>query len=168
MGLMRVMKNESLASGVYGLEISASPELLSASPGSFIHIAVDGVFLRRPFGIHAADAKKGTITIAYAVRGKGTQVLTRVCPGAEIDVLGPLGKGFRLPQGAEHILLIGGGMGAAPLLHAAQSLNRKASCDIALGFASAENAFSIDRFKAYCQTLRVATEDGSLGEKGSV
>ena len=169
MGLLRVIKNEPVAAGVYGLEISALPELLSAAPGSFVHIAVGGgVFLRRPFGVHHADTGKGTVTIAYAVRGKGTEELSRVCAGTRLDVLGPLGQGFWLPQGAEHILLIGGGLGAAPLLHAAQSVSSQASCDIALGFAGEKNAFSLDRFQENCNTLQVMTEDGSLGIQGSV
>lgn len=169
MGLLRVIKNEPIASGVFGLEIAATPELMSAAPGSFVHIAVgSGVFLRRPFGLHDTDAGRETVTVAYAVRGKGTKELSRACSGTELDVLGPLGKGFSLPEGSEHILLIGGGMGAAPLLHAAQSVKGRASCDIALGFASAGAAFSLDRFAQYGKTLRVATEDGSLGTPGNV
>lgn len=167
MGLMRVLKNRQVANGVFELELSAPPEVLCAASGTFLHIAVDGVFLRRPFSIHRTDPEKKTAAVACAVRGEGTRLLGETEAGTDLDVLGPLGNGFALPDGAGRVLLIGGGMGAAPLLHAAQWLNGRAACDAVLGFASEKNAFALDRFGACCESLRVATDDGSLGETGS-
>lgn len=165
---LKAVRNQSVADGVFALELSAPQPLLSAAPGQFVHARVDGFLLRRPFGVHSVDVEKGTITVAYAVRGKGTRALSRLKPGAALDVLGPLGRGFRLPEGAQHVLLVGGGMGAAPLLHAAQWLKGRASCDIALGFAGKGQAFSLDAYARACRELHIATDDGSIGLTGSV
>jgi dihydroorotate dehydrogenase electron transfer subunit len=165
---LKAVRNQSVADGVFTMELSAPQPLLSAAPGQFVYARVDGFLLRRPFGIHSVDAEKGTITVAYAVRGKGTHALSRLKPGAALDVLGPLGHGFRLPEGAQHVLLVGGGMGAAPLLHAAQWLKGRASCDIALGFAGKGQAFSLDAFARACRELHIAADDGSMGLTGSV
>lgn len=165
---LTVVRNEAVADGVFALELSAPQTLLSAAPGQFVHVRMDGFLLRRPLGIHAMDAQNGTMTVAYAVRGKGTRALSEVRPGAALDVLGPLGHGFRLPEGAEHVLLVGGGMGAAPLLHAAQWLKGRASCDVALGFAGKAQTFSLEEFAHACRELHIATDDGSLGLTGGV
>jgi len=168
MGLMRVVRNRPLSDGVFELELSAPPEVLGAAPGTFLHVAVGGgVFLRRPFSIHRTDPQDGTAAVAYAVRGEGTRVLSQTKPDTVLDVLGPLGSGYSLPEGARRVLLVGGGMGAAPLLHAAQFLKGRAGCDAVLGFASASYAFALDRFEACCRSLRAVTDDGSLGVKCS-
>jgi len=167
MSLMRIVQNRQVASGVFELEMAAPPEVLQAAPGTFLHIAVDGVFLRRPFSIHYTDPGKKTAAVAYAVRGEGTRRLSETKAGTKLDVLGPLGNGFGLPDGAGRVLLIGGGMGAAPLLQASRFLKGRAVCDAALGFASAPFAFSLERYEACCRSLHVATDDGSLGEAGN-
>ncbi len=163
-----VVSNEVVANGVNKICFEATDQLLNAKPGSFVHVAIDGVFLRRPFGVHSVDVENSTFSIAFAVKGKGTQALAKVEPNQKLDVLGPLGNGFSLPDNAKGILLIAGGLGIAPILHSVRWASKKVKCDVLLGFASKTHAFAIDELNACCKNVGVATDDGTLGGKGSV
>ena len=90
-------------------------------------------------------------------------------PGETVDLMGPLGKGFHLPDGRENCLLIGGGVGLAPLWGLADRLSRKGSRIFALlGFRSSDVVFGVDVFRGYGAEVTVATDDGSYGVKGFV
>ena len=150
------------------------PEL--TRPGHFLAVQVGGpesaMLLRRAFAIY--DVKErgvygGTVEFVFSVHGKGTAWLSARRPGDRIDVVGPLGKPFRLPKDPVTATLVGGGYGTAPLLPLAHAL-RERGCrvDFVLGAGSADRLFGQLDAKRIGQTLAVTTDDGSVGERGRV
>jgi len=130
------------------------------------------MLLRRAFAIY--DVKErgvygGTVTFVFAVHGKGTAWLSRQRAGDRLDVVGPLGKPFRLPKDPVTATLVGGGYGTAPLLPLAVAL-RERGCrvDFVLGAGSADRLFGTLDAKRIGQTLAITTDDGSVGVRGRV
>lgn len=157
-----------------------SPELAAcAKPGQFVHVLCGSLYdplLRRPFSIHDADADSGLISLLYEVRGRGTALLAEKLPGEILDVLGPLGNGFVLPEsGDQPVLLVGGGMGVAPLKFLSRAIIGSIGADCLsfnFGARTAEMHVCLEDFRCACpdaeSRLSIATDDGSLGEHGFV
>ena len=140
---------------------------LSVRAGQFIDIAIPGFFLRRPISV--CDARGDNLVLYYKVVGAGTQVLSTLPVGTELDTLTGLGNGFRPHACCKTALLVGGGLGAAPLYLLTRellALNRKVS--VVLGFNSAEEIVLADEFRAMGIEPIIATMDGSAGVKGFV
>ena len=141
-------------------------------PGQFAELRVDNtpsVVLRRPISVHSFDAEKNEIGFLVQVVGDGTRWLASLKEGDKVNTLMPLGNGFTMPEkSGERYLLVGGGVGSAPLYYLAQELKNK-GCDFAL-LIGARSAMDLYRRDAYEALGRVeyTTEDGSLGEKGYV
>ena len=138
-------------------------------PGQFVNIELEGLYLRRPISICDWDDK--TITIIYKVVGKGTEQMSQMQPGVELDVLTGLGNGFNPEPAVENAksLLVGGGVGVPPLYHLAKVLlaaGRKVS--VVLGFNTADEVFYAEEFRALGADVYVSTADGSMGVKGFV
>lgn len=154
-----VVRSFALTDKIHSLTLELPGE---ASPGQFLHVACgDGLLLRRPISI--CDAGDGAMRIVFEVKGEGTRRLTAAKEGDVLDVLGPLGHGFEAPEKGR-VLLVGGGLGAAPMLLAA----KKFDCDAALGFPTAERVMLLDEFAPRVGRLDVATDDGTYGKKGFV
>jgi dihydroorotate dehydrogenase electron transfer subunit len=165
-----VVANERLAEGV-GLLTLAAPEIRSrVAPGQFVHLRISGTgpqILRRPFSVHATT--HDGIRILYQVVGAGTRELAGKRPGDEMDALGPLGTGFRVPEGAAHALIVAGGLGVAPLALLATSLaERGVAVTGCVGAPTAERLLALDILGDSCRELLIATDDGSRGERGFV
>jgi dihydroorotate dehydrogenase electron transfer subunit len=150
------------------------PEL--TRPGHFLAVQVGGpdssMLLRRAFAIY--DVKErgvygGTVDVVFAVHGKGTAWLAGRRPQDKLDVVGPLGKPFRLPTSPVNVTLVGGGYGSAPLLPLASAL-RERGCrvDIVLGAGSSDRLFGFLEAKRMADSIAVTTDDGSMGERGRV
>lgn len=167
---VRLVANERLAEGV-GLAVFDSPRVAaSVAPGQFVHlrIAVGTDFiLRRPFSVHrAAD---GRIEILYQVLGRGTRELASAERGAEMDVIGPLGSGWRIPPGAAHALIVAGGLGAAPMGMLVERLAADGiAVTVAQGAPTAERLVARELFDAHARRMALATDDGSAGHHGYV
>lgn len=144
-----------------------------AKPGQFLMIRIEGVskdpLIRRPFSIHGI-AEGNTILILYQIVGKVTSLLSLVRKNEHVSVIGPLGKGFRLPGSKGRAILVAGGMGLAPLFFLAQALPTEArhSAKMMLGFSTSPEVILIDRIKDLGLDLSLATEDGSMGFMGTV
>jgi len=128
--------------------------------------------LRRAFSIHhVADrgVYGGTVEFVFAVHGKGTAWLAGRRAHDPIDVVGPLGRPFKLPAQPAHCVLVGGGYGAAPLFMLADEL-RKRGCrvDFVLGAANADRLFGALDAKRMAASVAFTTDDGSYGERGRV
>ena len=145
-------------------------------PGHFVAVQIGGpesaMLLRRAFAIY--DVKErgvygGTVEFVFAVNGKGTAWLATRRPHDPIDVVGPLGKPFRLPTHPVNATLVGGGYGSAPLLPLANAL-RERGCrvDFVLGAGSADRLFGQLDAKRMGDSLEVTTDDGSFGRRGRV
>jgi dihydroorotate dehydrogenase electron transfer subunit len=145
-------------------------------PGHFVALQVGGgessMLLRRAFAIY--DVKErgvygGTVEFIFSVHGKGTAWLAARRPQDKLDVVGPLGRPFRLPQGRVNATLVGGGYGSAPLLPLARALrDRGCRVDFVLGAASIDRLFGQLDAKRMSSSIAVTTDDGSMGEQGRV
>ncbi len=158
-----VISNEPLISAVWKMVLLAPEISAIAKPGQFVGVLCpDGkTFLRRPFGIADADPAEGTITIIYRLVGKGTENLKTLEAGAVISVQGPLGNGFPIREGKG--LLVGGGVGVAPLIFLAKRLE---SPVVLIGGKNADELFWEKLLKKYADSIYATTDDGSKGIKG--
>lgn len=167
-----VVHQEDLGAGVYYLVLEAPAAAAAAVPGQFLHVRVGEGYdplLRRPFSLHEVDRLSGTVGLLYKVRGRGTAWLSARRPGDLLDVLGPLGSGFPPPPGTGSCVLVGGGLGTAPLFFLAAELRRKGWKIVFLaGAASAAGLYRLEVLETLGLELAVATEDGSRGYRGLV
>jgi dihydroorotate dehydrogenase electron transfer subunit len=162
--------------GAYRSITLVAPDIADeARPGQFVEIAVPRgreMVLRRPFSIHQASRKggwAGTLEIAFAPVGPGTRWLTEVDAHDFLDVVGPLGRAFPYPKDPTNCLLVGGGYGAAVLYFLAQELRgRGKRVDMIVGARDQERVFKAVEAKRVSVQVTVTTEDGSLGERGTV
>lgn len=143
------------------------PECL---PGQFVQLAVEGehkVMLRRPISINWCDVEANRLDVLIHLVGPGTTALSRLREGETVSTLFPLGNGFTLHNGGD-ILLVGGGVGTAPMLQYGKVLREMgARPHFLLGGRSAKDLLQLDRFKALGE-VSVTTEDATLGERGFV
>lgn len=154
------------------LTLDAPRELLDCRPGQFFQILCpvteqDQPFLRRPMSIYDYDADVGHLRFLYKVAGAGTRGLATLTPGDELNVLGPLGQGFSMPDEWRKLLLVARGVGLAtlaPLARQAQQLGRSliAICSV----RAPEYAMSVDLFRSFGAEVMVVTDnDGSSAPK---
>lgn len=168
---LKVLENKRLNKDFFILELTGENKIPELRPGQFAQVRVDGsteTFLRRPISIHDVDIENNTFKLLIQIAGKGTETLSRLKYGDILNLVYPLGNSFSLPAKDEHVLLVGGGCGIAPLLFLAKYLKSNGCVpDILLGF---RNMDRIIEFEEYSKTgnVFVTTEDGSMGEKGYV
>jgi dihydroorotate dehydrogenase electron transfer subunit len=166
-----VTGNRFINKDIFLLELQAEGKLADLKPGQFVQVRVDGspeTFLRRPLSIHDADFERNTIKLLVQLAGKGTETLSRLQTGGKMNLIYPLGNSFTIPEQDEKILLIGGGCGVAPLLFLGKHLKSLGhSPDILLGFRNRERMIEYDEYMSI-GPVSLATEDGSVGEKGFV
>ena len=157
-----------LAQGYNVLTFDAPAIAEVAQPGQFVHVQIPSLEasrLRRPFSIYDADKATGKLYVLYKVVGYGTQRLATLTVGTKLNILGPIGKPFPLtPSGTPY--LVGGGYGVAPLWFLATRLPRKGI--LFVGGRTAADILETERFKELGWEVRIATQDGSLGEQGLV
>lgn len=161
--------------GSYQALTFVSPEIADrAQPGQFVSVGVEGAqtVLRRPFSIYQVSRHgpwAGTVEIVFDVVGPGTRWLAARAKHDLVDLVGPLGTGFPIPQQPVSVLLVGGGYGAAPLLYLAGTLQQRGyRVDMVIGAATADRIFNAIEAKRLSATTIFTTEDGSLGEEGRV
>jgi len=158
-----VRSRKSLTPNVFEMTLEGDTSAMS-SPGQFVDVLLPGRFLRRPFA--AASWTGKTLTLLCKVVGGGTEQMAGLAEGSSLRVLTGLGRGFSLPAAGGRPLLVGGGMGLAPLFALAKSLG--GDCRCVFGFNAASDVFYLDEFKALGCEVSVATLDGSMGTKGFV
>lgn len=159
-------RTRRLTRDVWELTLDGDASAVTA-PGQFVNILLPGRFLRRPISVSSWTADSLTLLVKEA--GDGTRQLVRMAPGTELDVLSGLGNGFDISQAEEGAVLVGGGIGIAPLAGlAARMLEAGQTPTAVLGFRSAEDALYLDVFAALGVDTQIATEDGSLGTRGFV
>ena len=161
-----VESNERIARDIYRMTLRGDNSAISA-PGQFINIKLGGLYLRRPISV--CDIKGEILTIIYKAVGKGTGMMSRMTGGEKLDTLSGLGNGFNTENAGECPLLIGGGVGAPPMLLLAKKLTEKGKKPSAiLGFNSAADVFLEEELKSLGLEVCVTTADGSYGKKGFV
>jgi dihydroorotate dehydrogenase electron transfer subunit len=167
-----VTRSEESAPGV-GLLAFESPEIASCyRPGTFVHLVTgDGTtILRRPFSI--ARVRGADVVLLYRIIGTGTAWMRARRPGDSVDAMGPLGRGFELRTRAGRTLLVGGGLGIAPLLGLAEALlaaGPRGPIEALLGVRSSGDVFGPALTEGIDQLgWRMSTDDGSAGFRGNV
>ena len=153
------------------LRLRSEQPLPDIAPGQFVQVRVDGspsTYLRRPISIHDVNFKQNEITLLVQQVGEGTRHLAAAGNGDIINMVLPLGNGFSFPEADERCLLVGGGIGIAPLYYFAKVLNEKGvRPTFLLGGKSESDLLRLADYQKLGETY-VTTEDGSLGEKGFV
>jgi dihydroorotate dehydrogenase electron transfer subunit len=147
-----------------------------ARPGQFVGLGVGGeetsMLLRRAFSIFDVSERGvfgGTVDFVFAVTGKGTAWLASRHAHDAVDVVGPLGRPFKLPRDPARCLLVGGGYGTAPLFMLGKALTQRGCrIDFALGASTEDRLFGALDAKRMATSLAVTTDDGSAGEKGLI
>ena len=164
--IFTVISNEALTDSVYKMVLGGDTSAITA-PGQFVNIQLDGMFLRRPISVCDYDGK--TLTILYKVVGKGTEAMSQMAAGKELDLLTGLGNGYDLSLSGDRPVLIGGGVGVPPMYHLAKKLLAQGkTVSVILGFNTKNEIFYEEEFKALGCAVTVTTVDGSYGVKGFV
>lgn len=173
--LLRVVSNDFLRDDYILLRL-ADPDvpLPPMQPGQFVQIAVEdspSTFLRRPISINYVDRERNAFDLLIHAVGAGTRRLTRLQTGNALNCIFPLGNGFSIPpiaEGKRKFLLIGGGVGTAPMLLYGQQLKSAGhEPTFLLGGRSARDILQGERFAQFGH-ICITTEDATLGEKGFV
>ena len=148
-------------------------------PGQFVMVRPffsGDPFLPRAFSIYriapSGDSAGPTVEILYKVLGKGTQCLSRAEPGQELEILGPLGNHFTVPEDVNAAVLVAGGIGVPPIAALASQLRNPQSairnCLVFLGGKTSEDILCVKDFEAAGATVHITTEDGSRGARGLI
>ena len=164
--IFTILSNTALTDSVYKMVLEGDTSAITAS-GQFVNIRLTGKFLRRPISVCDYDEK--TLTIVYKVVGKGTEAMSAMAPGQELDILTGLGNGYDLELAGDAPLLIGGGVGVPPMYNLAKKLTAMGkTVNVILGFNTKSEIFYEEEFKALGCAVTVTTVDGSYGVKGFV
>jgi len=167
----RVLDHQQVAPQHFKLTISSKYISSHAEPGQFVNVRCGEDYdplLRRPLSIHRISPEHERFELLYEVVGKGTEILSKYSVGSELDILGPLGKGFTIEK-KEIAILVGGGMGVAPLLSLAESLKEKVKITyVLIGAKNMDRVLAEKDFKGITDQVLVSTDDGSYGKKGFI
>ncbi len=163
--LFNIIENRPLTKDVYLMRLEGDTSDIT-SPGQFVNIKLDGLYLRRPISVN--DVEGSILTIIYKVVGKGTEQMKKMTSG-ELDILTGLGNGYDTRTSGENVLLVGGGVGVPPLYMLAKKLlSEGKKVSVILGFNTETEVFFENEFAALGCDVTVTTVDGSHGVKGFV
>ena len=172
--LFEIQSNEQIAKNVYRMQLAG--DTAGILPGQFVNIRVEGQFLRRPISVcNISEVRgerleaRGVLTIIYKVVGVGTEAMSHLPVGTQLDVLTVLGNGYDLSKAGDAPLLVGGGVGVPPMYMLARQLREMGKAvRVILGFNTKEEVFYEEEFRALGCDVIVTTVDGSHGVKGFV
>lgn len=166
--LLEVTQNIKLTDKV-GAMVLKSDNKLDLKAGQFVNLKLDGLYLRRPISVCDISDDKHSLTLVYKAVGRGTCKMLDIKPHTRIDALMGLGNGFDITTPSKAPLLIGGGIGLAPLYYLCKCLiSQNKRPVVVLGFANAEERYYESEFKGLGVPVNVTTVDGSYGIKGFV
>ena len=173
-----VKENKQIHAQYSLMKLTLEEVIPEMQPGQFVQVRVDdspSTFLRRPVSIHFIDKQANELWLLIQLVGDGTRRMAKLKPCDSINLIYPLGNGFTLPKDIfsssdtnKNLLLIGGGVGVAPLLHLGAHLSSLSyKPQFLLGARSQKDLLQVDEFRKY-GVVHLTTEDGSCGEKGFV
>lgn len=174
-GSYTVTRKITISDSIVRLSFRAEEISMTAIPGQFVQIRVSENFSPlwpRPFSIYDVDTRKGEVSIIFKVAGYGTSLLAAKKEGDSIQMLGPLGNGFTIPAGENRIVMAAGGIGMPPLyllskIAIENGVPSKSICFIS-GARNKSELFNPVELTELKTDLRICTDDGSEGEKGTV
>lgn len=167
-----ILENKKYGENLFKIEVFSPYICRNSRPGQFVNVRCNfgDVFdplLRRPFSIYEIDTKFNVFSILYIVRGKGTNFLSRLKKCDTLNFIGPLGEAFKIDEAFNNYVVVGGGIGVAPLCLIVKKLVEMGkNIFFIAGFK--DNAFYMwerDLIKIL-RNYKIFTEDGSFGEKG--
>ncbi len=164
--IFKITENTPLTKTVYKMKLFGDVSEIT-SPGQFVNIKLDGLYLRRPISV--CDCEGDVLTLIYKVVGKGTEQMAKMTAGEKLNILTGLGNGYDISIAGDKPLLLGGGVGVPPLYMLCKKLiaeGKKVS--VVLGFNTKDEIFCEEDFKALGADVFVTTADGSYGIKGFV
>ena len=169
--ILELQSNEQMAKNVYRMQLCG--DTAGILPGQFVNIRVQGQFLRRPISVcdvqQPLNNATPLLTIIYKVVGVGTEAMSHLPVGTQLDVLTVLGNGYDLSKAGNAPLLVGGGVGVPPMYMLARQLREIGkNVRVILGFNTKDEVFYEDEFRALGCDVTVTTVDGSHGVKGFV
>ena len=160
-----IQSNEQIAKNVYRMQLCG--DTAGILPGQFVNIRVQGQFLRRPISV--CNITDGMLTIIYKVVGIGTEAMSHLPIGTQLDILTVLGNGYDLSKAGDAPLLVGGGVGVPPMYMLARQLREAGKkVRVILGFNTKDEVFYEEEFRALGCDVTITTVDGSHGVKGFV
>lgn len=167
-----IVGNWQLSKDLYEIEFIAPKMAEECSAGQFLQVQLSENYdpmLRRPLSIYDVDSSLGSISLLYKVVGRGTEMISKLKPKEFIDVMGPLGKGFSISTESKKCLLVGGGVGIAPLIYLARVLKENHKEVIILhGADNRKQLVSTEKMRSMGVDYYFATDDGSSGFKGYI
>ena len=159
-----------VADSIYELELLAPKAAEQAKPGQFAMLrpgAGGKPYLARPMGIYDVNLQRGSISILFEVHGVGTKAMAELHEGDKIDLLAPLGNGFTVAEDLRRALVIGGGIGVAPLYPLlCQLRSQDVETEIMLGAQCGERMLAMDRLVRMGMPVHLYTDNGTMGKKG--
>ncbi|RDV81679.1 dihydroorotate dehydrogenase electron transfer subunit [Ammonifex thiophilus] len=166
-----ILSQRRLAPDIYRLELFAPRVAEQAQPGQFLMVRTSislDPFLRRPLSVNAVDRRRGAVALLYRVVGRGTRLLAERKLGKRLNVVGPLGRGFTVPLSGP-VVLVAGGLGIAPLFFLAEVCRQRGN-EVILFYGARSQEELVLRRELESLGIKVfwATDDGSLGERGTV
>ena len=168
----RILDHQKVAPQHFKLTLSSTYISSHSEPGQFVNLRITESYdplLRRPLSVHRASKEHKRFELLYEVVGRGTELLSKYSVGSELDILGPLGKGFVVDKKKEIAILVGGGMGVAPLLLLGDELKGKSKAIyVLIGAKTRDRALCEQDFKGITDQVLVSTDDGSYGKKGFI
>jgi 2-polyprenylphenol hydroxylase and related flavodoxin oxidoreductases len=165
----KVVSQDKIAEDIFSLWIEEKVLVSAAHSGQFVSVYTSDPsrLLPRPISICDLDKEKGYLRLVYRIAGEGTRMMSSLKAGDSIDILGPLGNGYKLD--AERPLLLGGGIGIPPMLRLAKEFHASGipaeNINVVLGFR--DEAFLLDEFKEV-STVYITSDSGSIGIQGNV
>jgi len=166
----KILLNQKIARDHFKLVLNVEGLKTPARAGQFFHIKPGSDYdplLRRPISVHRTGPRPNIVEILYKVVGKGTHLMSRRSKGTYLDVIGPLGNGFKVPRQQSNFILVAGGMGVAPLVALSEELAkfRKRTITVIIGAKTKDFVICKREFKDLGAKVLIVTEDGSVGEK---
>lgn len=163
--IFNIQSNDCIAKNVYRMQLAG--DTTGIRPGQFVNIRIEGQFLRRPISV--CNITDGVLTIIYKVVGVGTEAMSKLPVGTQLDILTVLGNGYDLSKAGDRPLLVGGGVGVPPMYMLARQLREMGKeVKVILGFNTKDEVFYEDEFCALGCDVTVTTVDGSHGVNGFV
>jgi len=168
----KIIEQVNLNNNYYKIKIKAPQISQEAKPGQFVMLSkwkIKELFLKRPFSFYNIEPNLGTFDILYKNIGKGTQILAESKIGDSVELIGPLGDGFKIPENAHNIAIVARGIGIAPLLPLMLESKQKGIVIYSFISAHTENLLLYrDKIESISKETFYTTDDGSKGVKGKV
>jgi len=165
-----VTRNHHITDDYFAIYLKCPVNLPQILPGQFAEVHIINsttTYLRRPFSIYDTDYGKNELSLLIKTVGDGTKALSKLKEGDTLNLIYPLGNSFSLPEGKK-ALLIGGGVGIAPMLLLTKLLHAKGyKPDVLIGGRTSNDIVEPEKYKPFGEVF-ITTDDGSAGEKGMV